>query len=229
MPWRMYPMAILRAVVSALLICVVGKAWAHAPYFETRDMSEAAPFVIDWSLDKSIAIYARFGDAHDVDVVSFSVSPRDLYHRDSVYLHVSTLVPACRPYAGLLPTFAVVGPGQPGLSAPPPALKLPFTLRPGQGLHLVSNQHQGPVWYEPFGGKYYYKQRRADLDLYYPGDYRIYVWVPAAMTGDYVLEIGTRERFGPGDILRSLYLVPQIWLDREISEGCDADHKPVGD
>jgi hypothetical protein len=119
-------------------------------------------------------------------------------------LYIKTNVAACRTYASVLPTIAVVGPVQEELPQDTGSLDLPFSLEEGQGIKILENSQQGEVWYDRFTYKSYYGQNSMSLILTKAGDYYVHYWVPDGAWGEIVLELGHIESYGPREILRSL-------------------------
>ena len=211
-----------RILVFAALSVKLTLASAHAPVVETTDSSPENPITITWSLDISIAIYGHFEHTHDVDVVDFNLTDQEAADGVNLYLH--TLVPACRVYQKLLPTVAVVGPWQGSLRDSGTAVDLPFEPAHGEGLTLLKNSEQGQTWYEPFSGKNYFWQKSMTVTLSRAGRYRLYLWSPQQMRGDYVLAIGSRERWGLREISRAFRHMPELLSNREIhNESCRAE------
>ena len=99
----------------------------------------------------------------------------------------------------------------PGL--PPPNQTLPFDLPVGYGVIVKQDVSPGTPreeFYEPFGGKSYYKGPRFDETLYLWGTYYVYYWDPYQNGGDYVAVLGYKEQFPPLDFLRALINTPLI-------------------
>lgn len=195
---------------------VLGDAWAHVPYLERRDYSERSPFQVGGSIEQSIAVYSwiefrGWEPAVDVDYYRFEVgAPAELFGQ--------ALVPVCPGYEQLLPWFAIVGPG-----LPPPATELPFQLPDGDGAIVVPNLPPGaphPVFYEPFGGKWYYDGPTFEATLTVPGTYHAVFWDPLSLGGDYVAVLGDAEIWKLADILRALVNTPIIRADGELHTPC---------
>ena len=181
---------------------------AHVPYLEHRDSSAEKPFQVRKSITQSIAVYSWLktdfvNPSTDIDVYSFTISEKPL----RVYLEV--IVPVCDGfYANFTPWFALVGPG-----LPPPNQTLPFDLPVGYGVIVkqdVPPETPREEFYEPFGGKSYYKGPRFDQILYFWGTYYVYYWDPYQKGGDYVAVLGYKEQFPPLDFLRALINTPLI-------------------
>lgn len=198
------------------LVVGIGSASAHVPYLERRDYSEQAPFQVRGSIEQSIAVYSwiefqGWQPAVDVDYYRFELSaPAELFGQ--------ALVPVCPGYEQLLPWFAIVGPG-----LPPPAVELPFQLPDGDGAIVVPNLAPGetrPVFYEPFGGKWYYDGPTFEATLTVPGTYYAVFWDPLQLGGDYVAVLGDQEIWKLPDILRALVNTPIIRKNGELHTEC---------
>jgi len=93
------------------LILTTNPAFAHVPYFESKDFSEEQPFEVPYTIEQSIAIYAGLENdglnpSVDIDVYRFEVT-------EPVNVYIEVLVPMCQTYADFVPWFALVGPGLP--------------------------------------------------------------------------------------------------------------------
>jgi len=199
------------SVLSLIVICVAHPAIAHVPYIEKRDFSEEHPFVVHDSVENSKAIYAWFETGIDVDVYTFEVT-------NPVTVYVQALVIACPALEGLLPWFAVVGPG-----LPVPDEGLPFELPKGYGAIIVQNKNPGAPrdsFFEPFSAKTYYDGPEFNQEVTEPGTWYIYYWDPYQIGGDYVAVIGTNESFSLLNIVRSLINTPKIWFNLELHTKC---------
>jgi hypothetical protein len=199
------------SVLSLMVLCVAHPAIAHVPYIEKRDFSEEQPFVVHDSVENSKAIYAWFETGIDVDVYAFQVTK-------PAHVYAQALVIACPALEGLLPWFAVVGPGLPALDE-----ELPFKLPDGYGAIVVKNKTPGEprdTFYEPFSAKTYYDGPEFNQEVTTPGTWYIYYWDPQQLGGDYVAVIGTNESFSLLNIVRSLINTPKIWFNLELHTKC---------
>lgn len=208
----------IRFFLTSFILEVFWLSWAfaHAPVVERVDSTSNNPIVIDWPLDISIAIYGYFQTESDVDVVSFEVSDRQAINGVELYIH--TLVPACNVFRGLLPTVAITGPEQKELPQKSDGRYFPFKSTHAQGVRLIENVEQGPTWYEPFSRKNYFWQNSITLYLSKPGQYRLYIWSPQQLIGDYVLALGNREHWGIREIMRAIRYMPKLLSDKEIHD-----------
>jgi hypothetical protein len=175
---------------------------SHVPYIERIDYSEEKPLFIWKMLEYSKAFYAwlendGINPCEDIDVFKFKIRNKPI----NIYIEI--IVPTGDGYyEDFVPWYALIGPG-----LPEPNQMLPFTLPPGYGAIVKENVEPGEergTFYEPFGGKWYYKGPIFEETLSDTGTYYIYCWDPYAKGGDYVLVIGKGEFFGPLDIIRSI-------------------------
>jgi hypothetical protein len=207
--------SLIALVASAGLLAFQGGAAGHVPYFEHRDFVEASPFRVR-SIEQSVAVYAWLkrenNRTDDVDVYAFRlIRPARVY--------VQCLVPVRLAYKEFLPAFAVVGPGLPS-----PEKKLPFAIPVGSGAVVMENTKSGQhrsTFYEPFGGKRYYRGPTFDRVLEKPGLYRVYYWDPDSRGGDYVAVLGYRESWGMMDIVRALIYTPMIRWNLELHDSLE--------
>lgn len=196
--------------VALCLMACAATAGAHAPFLERIDFSTEAPFVMQGSVEKSIAVYAYLDSAADVDVYLFAVA-------DGQRVQVNVLVPQCAEYEEVYPWIAVVGPGLPA-----PTVDLPLGLPPATGALVQQNSASEPpdTFYEPFSRKSYYRFAHLVVEDATQGAWQAWVWDPEGAPVDYVATIGFRERFTLWDILRSLFIVPLLWFDGELHGPC---------
>ena len=190
-------------LISFILILLsTSLASAHVPYIERFDYSEENPYFVWKMIEKSKAFYAWLENdgetpCEDVDVFKFTITnnPKNVY--------IELIVPVIEDYyEDFVPWFALVGPNLPN-----PDQELPFNLPEGYGAIVKENVDPGTdreTFYEPFGGKSYYKGPVLDMNISEPGTYYIYCWDPYAQGGDYVLVIGKGEFFGPIDIIQAI-------------------------
>lgn len=201
---------------AGLLIRAMARwSYAHAPIVEQGDSDQTAPVLITWRLDTSVAYYGFLDSPKDVDSFTFTVSEGDAA---GVALHVGSLVPGCAAYRTLLPSIAITGPAQASLPPSETDSPLPFARDVDAGLVVLTNPEQGESWHEPYSRKNYFWQRSLDLRLTQPGEYWIHLWEPSGLTGDYVLEMGTRERWGLRELGRALRYMPRLLADKEIHD-----------
>lgn len=189
-------------------------ALAHVPYLETQDFSPTDPFVVSWSVEKSIAVYGWLDGPTDVDDFRLEIHPGD-----QVYLEV--LVPECAEYADFRPSMVLFGPGLP--PAPPEVAGI---VPPGAGAIVIDNPDDGlprPTVYEPFGDKTYFEFPELDAIAPRGGTYGLAVYDPAGAAGtggDYVAVIGTTESFSVRDSVRAAQITPIIRADGELHVQC---------
>jgi hypothetical protein len=203
-------------LVNGIFLSIATLSFAHVPYFEHKDFSEAKPFLVPHTIEQSIAVYAWLetddaGYSEDIDVYVFHID-------EPARIYLELLVPVCEGYEEFVPWLALVGP-----ELPEPQEPLPFDLPSGYGAIVLQNDDPGEprdTFYEPFGGKSYYEGPIFDEIMEIPGTYYVYFWDPFQNGGDYVSVIGWQEIWRPRDIIRGLILTPLIRRDRELHIDC---------
>lgn len=201
-------------ISTILLFSLISIASAHVPYIERKDYSEENPFYVWKLIEKSKAFYAWLeNDAkqtgNDIDVFMFKVKNKP------INIYVELIVPVAEEYyVNFVPWYALIGPGLPEINR-----ELPFIVPEGYGGIIMENVEPGSereIFYEPFGGKSYYKGPILDENISEPGTYYLYCWDPYESGGDYVLVIGKGEFFGPIDIIRGIINTIIIRRDGEL-------------
>lgn len=211
-------------------------AYAHVPYVEGLDFQDDAAFTARPPIEKSLALYSSFSSATDQDRVVFTLTEADFKDAKAVVdaagrpgrkVSFNTIVPACVPYASVLPSVALIGPQQDGLPQEAAGAQLPFTVAADQGVFALVNTEQGPVMEESITGTRYFEQKTGSLIATVPGTYEIVVWEPQGRIADYVLVVGDEEIFGAADIMQSLKRIGYLRAGREIKdESCRRELKP---
>lgn len=227
-------------MASAFVLAASSWAFAHVPdVITTDDYSKR----IDDPIEQSVAMYASFETAGDVDKYyfylhdsdfdstdddNFLTDLKDIEHELVVtapngqpgrLLHVGSLVPGCALYKNILPIVAIVGPLQDALPAYKGQVALPsgVKIESDEGVMFLNNTVQGPLWYEKFTYKSYFDQKKTDIIITEEGKYTVYIWDKNKNKGDYVLEVGPIEVFGLPEIMTTLFWVEHIINDGEIS------------
>jgi hypothetical protein len=77
---------------------------------------------------------------------------------------------------------------------------------------VVRKSVQSEDFYEPFTQTRYWGRQTLELDLPASGTYYLLIWHPDGESGKYVLDTGTEEVFGPGDLLR----FPVWWFNTRV-------------
>lgn len=192
----------VQALVVLLVFAV--SAYAHVPFLELEDYGHGNPFTPELP-HQSIAVYAWLAAADDVDYYTFEL-------RGKTPFLAEVLVPACAQYADFRPAFALIGKGLPEATD-----VLPVKPHPGYGALVFLDDAQKPreTFYEPFGGKSYYRGPRLERELE-PGTYAVVYWDPLRRKGDYVAVLGKKEIWRPKDILRALRVTPLIRKGEEL-------------
>ena len=189
-------------------------AIAHVPYLEFVDYSNEKPFVVRKLVEQSKAMYAwlendKINPCEDIDIYKFKIKRRP------IQVYIELIVPVYEDYyEDFVPWFALVGP-----DLPEPGVDLPFDIPDGYGAIVKENVEPGEereTFYEPFGGKSYYKGPIFEKMISVAGNYYVYVWDPYESGGDYVMVFGKKEIFLFTDILRALIFTPMIRKNLEL-------------
>lgn len=187
---------------------------AHVPFLEFTDYSEEKPYVVRRLVEQSKAMYAwlendGINPCDDMDIYKFHIKKRP------VNVYIELIVPIYEDYYDeFVPWFALVGP-----DLPAPPIELPFDIPDGYGAIVGENVEPGEereTFYEPFGGKSYYKGPVFEETISVSGTYYVYVWDPYDSGGDYVLVLGKGEIFLFLDIIRALIYTPMIRNNMEL-------------
>ena len=206
--------SLIIAISFFLSVSLVNIATAHVPYIERSDYNEENPYYVWKMIEKSKAFYAwlenegeNTGD--DIDVFKITVRNRP------VNIYVELIVPVVNNhYEDFVPWYALIGPNLPEITE-----DLPFSIPDGYGGIIMENVEPGSereTFFEPFGGKSYYKGPILDENITESGTYYLYCWDPYEKGGDYVIVIGKGEFFGPIDIIRGLINTIIIRRDGEL-------------
>jgi hypothetical protein len=217
-------------------LLLAGPTFAHVPYVEGLDFQDDATFTAQPPIEKSLALYSTFDSATDQDHVVFTLKEADFKDAKAVVdaagrpgrkVSFNTIVPACAPYASVLPSVALIGPQQDRLPHLGADAELPFTIAADQGVYALSNAVQGSVIKENITGTQYYEQKTGSLIVTVPGSYEIVVWEPEGRIADYVLVVGDEEIFGAADIMQSVKRIAYLRAGRELKDAaCRQELKP---
>jgi hypothetical protein len=174
--------------IGSLGLVISGLALGHVPYIETSDWTVQQPFVVE-DVPNSKAIFSYLESPEDYDVYYFELT-------EPTRIFASTTIPLCPEYTEYSVTFAVTGPG-----LPKPDVDLPVRLKKGHGAVIVRDPVESVEsrdwFYEPYGGRYYFRAPDFILDDAMPGQYQMIVWHEAGVIGDYLAVIGEGEYWGP--------------------------------
>lgn len=201
--------------LPAVIICGLGfsaSGVAHVPYIETEDYTLRSPFIVE-DITNSKAVYSFLESADDYDVYSMEVT-------EPTRIFASTTIPLCPEYGDYSVTFAVVGPGLPLAD-----VDLPIRLRKGEGAVVVRDPVTSVAdrdwFYEPYGGRYYFRAPDFVLDDAPPGTYRMIVWHENGENGDYLAVIGEGEYWGPEQRAQAAKVIPALDAREDLNVACD--------
>ncbi len=184
MPRRLYPALLL--VLMAMFISAA-RAAAHRPYFEEKDTTAAAPWLLD---DPTIStvVYATLENGTDVDYFAFK-------GQAGQRILLEVVIPQIAGQEDFAPVMALFGPGL-------PVVALPARVeRPPESGALLLPPPSGPAstFFEPFSRTSYWQRQSQRVTLPESGRYLVAVWHPEGQPGRYGFVIGDKERPG-GDL-----------------------------
>jgi hypothetical protein len=172
---------VLAALAPLTWALLAGTALAHQPFFEERDWRLNAPCQIaDPTI--STALNGTLARSGDVDWFEFKGKPGQ-------EVLLSLAIPQIAGQEEFAPTIALVGPGLPQNRLPG------WVRRPEGGGALVIEPAPGAAhsFYEPNGGRSYWRRQQARIPLPAGGTYLIAVYHPKGAVGRYTLTIGETE------------------------------------
>jgi len=192
------------AVTLLLLLVTAQSGLAHRP---ENGNPEGVTIIPDPTT--SYAYYRQLSGSDTVHVYQFE-------GQAGTFFHAGINIPQLDRLADYGVSLALLGPGLPPLA---PA-KLPFqqisarmgmpTLLPDwartasqptlSGIRVDSTP--GEAFFEPFTQTRYWGRQELELDLPQDGSYTLLIWHEGGQPGKYVLDTGTQEVFGPGDLLQ---------------------------
>jgi hypothetical protein len=240
--------------LCALLFCLTVPASGHVPYFKKKNSKF---FQLKMPLEKSVVVYSSFSKTGAVDLFQFELKARDFNESATICgldvrtkikgrhplintdekgikgrrLFVSTVIPGCETYKELLPQIALVGPKGDYFQdlLPEEVALLPFNYDPStEGVVLIKNDTQGPLWYEKYTRKHYFMNKETSVTLSRPGQYKIYTWEPNGKIGDYALAVGDIEVWRFKEIMRGIIHIVGLWRHKEIhSKQCKKELKAL--
>jgi ligand-binding SRPBCC domain-containing protein len=179
-------------MLLVMLFSTDAPASAHRPVW---DGGANGVMTID-NLSTSFAFYRDFKAPAQADVYTFEAKAGE-------HLHAGISVPALHGLESYGVSVAVLGPGLPAVNHD----LLPENHPEDLG-GLIFASARGEDFFEPFTQTNYWGRQRVELDLSQTGTYYLLVWQPEGLPGKYVLDTGTAEVFGPGDLLA----FPVWWL-----------------
>jgi hypothetical protein len=241
-------------LLCVFLFCFSIPASGHVPYFKNKN---SKPFQLKMPLEKSVVIYSGFSGAEAVDLFQFQLKASDFNESATLLgidtrtkikgrhplistdengikgrrLFVSTVISGCEAYKEILPQIAIVGPKGDYLQDLPSeeVALLPFNYDPiKEGVVLIKNETQGPVWYEKYTRKHYFRNKEMSITLSRPGLYKIYSWELNGKSGDYALALGDIEVWRFKEIMRAMKHIVGLWKHKEIhSKQCKKELKAL--
>ena len=204
-----YGKPVFLAFMLLLTLLTTFSVSAHK-YLETESSRTREDPVLVSDHQVSWAAYEELEREGQVDYYEFEAEKGE-------EVYASLLVPRIDRFSDFKPDLALIGPGLPDKLD---ERGVPLDVREDEGAFVKRyEREENEVFFEPFTQTSYWERqvirRKAPRD----GTYFVAVWSSSNQTGKYVLAIGEREAFGPGDILElpSVWWKVRIFAEREIS------------
>ncbi len=177
---------LLRLLIGAVLVLVstlsmATRVFAHQPFFEDIDYTEANPrSIADPTV--STALYGTLSGADDVDYFTFE-------GRRGQEILVRVDIPQLAGLEQFAPTVALLGPGLPATPVPRKVAQ-----PSGTGAMVIPPPEGKPsTFYEPFTQTTYWTRQVERITLPADGKYWLTIYDPAGKSGRYVLSVGEKE------------------------------------
>ena len=202
---------LLFLTVVMLSLQMIPPAYAHRP----GNGSDGVTIISD--AETSFAYYRDLISPDQIDIYQFEGEA-------GLFFHAGINIPQIEGLENYGVTMALLGPGLPPLDHSQLPIKDANSRPEMPGLVLTSSfilssnlstqgtvveSQMGEEFYEPFTQTNYWKRQVLELNLPESGTYTLLVWNPGGETGKYVLDTGTKEVFGLGDLFR----FPGWWMD----------------
>lgn len=173
-------------LMFVLMLAAVPAASAHRPLW-----SGTAGEVIEIpDMSTSFALYQELSQPGQVDVYEFQAEMGD-------ELYAGINIPQIDGLETYGVSMALVGPNLPSGNVS----QLPIEAPAGMGALLFPSQVSEP-FFEPFTQTNFWGRQSAVSMAPAAGSYYLLVWNPAGETGKYVVDVGRKEVFSAGDLLR---------------------------
>lgn len=187
---RYHPLILFAAIL--MLLVWAPAASAHRPANTNEGVTELP------DISTSFAYYQELETADAVHQFTFTAEAGDFFH-------AGINIPAIEGLQAYGVVMALIGPGLPPISAQSiPGTQENEYVETG----IISPSTVGEDFYEPFTQTNYWGRQTLELNLPESGEYNLVIWNPQGETGKYVLDTGTKEVFGPGDLFR----FPVWWI-----------------
>lgn len=170
----------------------------HKPLFKSGAISSPQQAMTIPDPNISWAIYASLNHSGEADYYTFR-APQNFK------LTAQITIPAISSLQNFAPHLALIGPGLPTSTAGVPGLD-GLNVPSSDGVVIYNATHAGATdaFYEPFTQTNYWNRQTETPTLTKSGTYYLAVFnlpTDAVQTGKYVLAVGTKEEFGPSDLL----------------------------
>jgi hypothetical protein len=198
-------------VLAVLLFAPAAVAYAHSPLFPGENHGPESAYEVD-DPAKSWAIYTSLESDGIADYYKFTLSEGDK-------IQLMLILPESPSISGVLPSFALLGPGLTQNDAVPPYVEVP----PDYGIMVVNGVDPGQAVFEPFTPGWFYEVASLTVPAPEDGTYYVAVYDPAGHHDDdehghaheavsYSLIVGYVEAFTPLELIMIPYSVHEIYV-----------------
>ena len=169
-------------------------------YLETKENAGRDNPVLVTDHQISWAAYARLEEGKEADYYQFTAKKGE-------EIYASLIIPKLDRLKGFAPDMALIGPGLEGLNLQEDVDDY-LVVKEGEGLVVKKySSKENEVFFEPFTQTSYWRRQKIRINAAESGIYHLVVFHHGGEKGKYVLAIGRKEVFGPGDILS----LPATW------------------
>jgi hypothetical protein len=200
---------VIGVLLVALVVVPATAALAHSPVFPEENHDPSTAYEID-DPAKSWAIYTWLEGEGIADYYKFTVSKGDR-------IQVSLIVPESPSHSGVLPSFALMGPGISQDVTLPGYMEVPE----GYGSIVVDGTDPGKAVFEPFTPGWFYEVSTFTMAAPDHGTYYIAVFNPELHidthnhiheADSYAIIVGYVEEFTPLELILIPYRVQEIYV-----------------
>jgi len=198
-------------MLALLLFAPAAAAFAHSPLFPGENHGPESAYEVD-DPAKSWAIYTSLESDGLADYYKFTLSEGDK-------IQLMLIVPESPSSSGVLPSFALLGPGITRNDAVPSYVEVP----PDYGTMVVDGIDPGKAVFEPFTPGWFYEVASLTVPAPAGGTYYVAVYDPAVHHDDdnhghaheaasYALIVGYVEAFTPLELIMIPYSVHEVYV-----------------
>ena len=200
-------------LIILLTLIVISPSVLGHKYLETGETGGRDYPVLVSDHQISWAAYESLSQTKEVDYYRFDTKAGE-------EIYASLLIPKIKRLRGFDPGLALIGPGLVSNEEVSAGTENSLDVREEEGFILKTYSGDGDEdFFEPFTQTSYWERQELRRNAPETGTYHLAVFHPDGSTGKYVLAIGEKEVFGPGDILGlpATWWKVRIFAERELS------------